>query len=193
MARTKDFDEDVVLQKAMNLFWNKGFNGTSMQDLVDGLGISRSSLYDTYTDKHTLFLKSLEHYKKTASAGMAAMMEGSVSAKDTVRRLLDYFVNELTKDPEHKGCFLVNAAVELASHDQEINKMLCENDRQMETQLRDTIEQGQKTGEITNRQDAASIAQFIFNNIKGMRVTARSGVDRKVFDDIAALTLSVLG
>jgi len=61
MARTKDFDEDKVLQKAMNLFWHKGYNGTSMQDLVDGLGISRSSMYDTFGDKHTLFIRALEN------------------------------------------------------------------------------------------------------------------------------------
>jgi TetR/AcrR family transcriptional repressor of nem operon len=63
MARTKDFDENEVLSKAIQLFWFKGYNGTSMQDLVDGLGISRSSLYDTYSDKHTLFVKALESYQ----------------------------------------------------------------------------------------------------------------------------------
>ena len=68
MARTKDFDEDEVLDKAMYLFWNQGYNGTSMQDLVDGLGISRSSLYDTFGDKHSLFIKTLENYKKNASS-----------------------------------------------------------------------------------------------------------------------------
>jgi len=192
MARTKDFDEDEVLKKAMYLFWDKGYNGTSMQDLVDGLGISRSSLYDTYSDKHTLYIKALQHYKSTAGAGMSAIIENSSPAKETIRRLLYHFVNELTKDPEHKGCFLVNSAVELASHDPEINQMLCESDRQTEALLRETIEKGQKTGEITNNQDAASIAGFIFNNIKGMRVTARSGVDKKTFDGIVAMTLSVL-
>jgi TetR/AcrR family transcriptional repressor of nem operon len=110
-----------------------------------------------------------------------------------MRRLLDYFVNELTKDPEHKGCFLVNSAVELAPHDRQINQMLCDNDRQTEALLRDVIKKGQEKGEISNAQDPASIAGFIFNNIKGMRVTARSGVDKKVFDGIVALTLSVLG
>ena len=64
MARTKDFDENEVLTKAMHLFWSKGYNATSMEDLVSGLGISRSSLYDTYTDKHTLFIKALENYQQ---------------------------------------------------------------------------------------------------------------------------------
>jgi TetR/AcrR family transcriptional regulator, transcriptional repressor for nem operon len=164
-----------------------------MQDLVDSLGISRSSLYDTYTDKHTLYIKALEHYKKSAGAGMLASMQGSPTEKEAIRRLLNYFVNELTKDTEHKGCFLVNSTVELASHDQQISKMLCESDRETETLLREVVEKGQKQGEITNSRDAASIAQFIFNNIKGMRVTARAGADKKIFDDIVAMILSVLG
>ena len=177
----------------MNLFWNKGYNGTSMQDLVDGLGISRSSLYDTYADKHTLYVKSLKYYKKTAGAGMLAAIEGSFPAKEAIRRLLDYFVSELTKDTEHKGCFLVNSTVELASHDKEISNMLCESDCETEALLRGVIEKGQKKGEISNTRDAESLARFIFNNIKGMRVTARAGVDRKTLDEIVALTLFVLG
>src|ERR1700753_2412411 len=100
-----------------------------MWDREDGLGFSRSSLYDTYTDKHTLYIKALEHYTQTAGAGIIASMQGSSSAKETIRRLLDHFVNDLSKDPENKGCFLVNSAAELASHDPGINKMLCESDR----------------------------------------------------------------
>jgi TetR/AcrR family transcriptional repressor of nem operon len=67
MARTKDFDENEVLKKAVDIFWLKGYSATSMQDLVDGLGISRSSLYDTYGDKHTLFMKALESYQSVNS------------------------------------------------------------------------------------------------------------------------------
>ena len=73
MARTKDFDENEVLTKAMNLFWSRGYNATSMEDLVSGLGISRSSLYDTYTDKHTLFIKALENYQQIGYAKIQEM------------------------------------------------------------------------------------------------------------------------
>ncbi|HJP62421.1 MAG TPA: TetR/AcrR family transcriptional regulator, partial [Mucilaginibacter sp.] len=102
MARTKDFDEDEVLEKAMNLFWLKGYNGTSMQDLVDGLGISRSSLYDTYVDKHTLFLRSLEHYKSKAGESMGKIIQSSSTAKEKIKRMLEYIINELIKDKEQK-------------------------------------------------------------------------------------------
>ena len=107
MARTKDFDENEVLTKAIQLFWYKGYNGTSMQDLVDSLGISRSSLYDTYTDKHTLFVKALESYQNAGAAQIQAIIGASQSAKETVKQLLEFVASELLDDEQQKGCFMV--------------------------------------------------------------------------------------
>ncbi|MDB5116895.1 MAG: comR 2 [Mucilaginibacter sp.] len=192
MARTKDFDENEVLTKAIQLFWHKGYNGTSMQDLVDGLGISRSSLYDTYTDKHTLFIKALESYQNTGAGKIQAIIDNSGSAKETVKRLLGFAINELLGDKQHKGCFMVNAEVEVAPHDAEVNNLVCKNDQQMEEAFYQVIQKGKDSGEIKNRQDARALARFIFNAVKGMRVTAKSITDKAVFDDIIALTVSAL-
>jgi len=193
MARTKDFDEDEVLLKAMNLFWLKGYNGTSMQDLVDGLGISRSSLYDTYGDKHALFIRSLENYKRISTERFDKIGRETSSARDAIRKVLEYTISELIKDKDHKGCFLVNAAVEMAPHDKEVNDMLCQNDRQMGEYFYETIKKGQENGEITNVQDARVLAQFLLNGIKGIRVTSKSVTDKKLFNDLINLTMSVLG
>src|ERR1700709_2334201 len=125
MARTKDFDEQEVLNKAVCLFWHKGYNGTSMQDLVDGLGISRSSLYDTYGDKHALFIKALESYQAVNSDKMCSIMNNAGSAREVIKNLLEFITNGLLKDVEQKGCFMVNAEVEVAPHDQEVNEMIC--------------------------------------------------------------------
>lgn len=192
MARSKDFDENEVLQKAVNLFWNKGYNGTSMQDLVDGLGISRSSLYDTYGDKHTLFIKSLENYKEASTKKMCNIISNTVSAKDAVKQLLELTALELIDDTEHKGCFMTNAAVEVAPHDAQVGTMLCQSEQQVEDSFYQAIKKGQESGEITNKRDARAIARFIFNNVKGLRVSAKSTSDKKIFDDIIKLTMSVL-
>lgn len=192
MARTKDFDEEEVLDKAMNLFWDKGYNGTSMQDLVDGLGISRSSLYDTFGDKHSLFIRALENYRQNAGKQMSELIANSPSAKAAVRTMLDNNVNELVKDKQHKGCFLVNASVEMASHDPEVSAMLCQNDSQVEGYFYEAIRKGQESGEISEQKDARALARFILNAIKGIRVTAKSVSDRKMFEDIIDLAMSVL-
>jgi len=192
MARTKDFDENEVLTKAIQLFWHKGYNGTSMQDLVDGLGISRSSLYDTYTDKHTLFVKALESYQNSGAAKIQEIIDHSGSAKETIQKLLELATNDLMDDKQQKGCFMVNAEIEVAPHDAEVNTLVCKNEQQMEQAFYLVIQKGQDSGELKNRQDARALSRFIFNSVKGMRVTAKSTNDRSVFDDIIKLTISTL-
>lgn len=192
MARTKDFDEGEALAKAMHLFWLKGYNATSMQDLVDELGISRSSLYDTFGDKHSLFILSLRNYREQAAAQLQEIAKTASSAREAIRKILGNIIFELAGDNEHKGCFLVNASVEMAPADKMVNEMLCENDRQMEDFFFERIKAGQEKGEITNPQDARLLARFILNNIKGLRVAAKSAPDSKVFKEIIELTMSVL-
>ncbi len=189
MARTKDFDENEVLGKAIDIFWHKGYNGTSMQDLVDGLGISRSSLYDTYGDKHTLFIKALESYQNGGADKVCAIVNSPAPAKETIKKLLELITGELLNDQAHRGCFMVNAEVEVAPHDPEVNKLVCANDQQVEDAFYQVIKKGQESGEISNRQDARALARFTFNTVKGMRVTAKSTADKTVFDDIIKLAL----
>ena len=192
MARTKDFDEKEVLEKAIQIFWHKGYNGTSMQDLVDGLGISRSSLYDTYTDKHTLFVKALESYQNSGSSKVEKIVNTPGPAKETVKKLLEFVADELLGDKDQKGCFMVNAEVEVAPHDAEINNLVCKNDQQMEDAFYQVIKKGKESGEIKNSQDARALSRFFFNTVKGIRVTAKSTTDKSVFDDIINLTVAVL-
>ena len=192
MARTKDFDENEVLCKAIQLFWHKGYNGTSMQDLVDGLGISRSSLYGTYTDKHTLFLKALESYQNPGTQKIQQIIDQPGPAKETVKKLLEFTVDELLGDKQQKGCFMVNAEVEVAPHDAKVNNLICQNDQQMEDAFYRVIQKGKDNGEIKNSQDARALARFIFNAVKGMQVTVKSTTDKTVFDDVMALTVSAL-
>lgn len=192
MARTKDFDENKVLNKAIEIFWHKGYNGTSMQDLVDGLGISRSSLYDTYGDKHTLFIRALESYQSIGSAKICTIINSGGPVKKTMKELLELITGELLVDQKHKGCFMVNAEVEVAPHDPEVSKMVCHNDLQVEEALYTVIKKGQENGEITNRQDARALARFTFNTIKGLRVTAKSTTDKTMFEDIIKLALAML-
>jgi TetR/AcrR family transcriptional repressor of nem operon len=192
MARTKDFDENEVLTRAMHLFWYKGYSGTSMQDLVDGLGISRSSLYDTYGDKHALFIKALEKYKESASGEMCNIVSNSVSAKEAIKQLFVFTTRELLSDEQHKGCFMVNSAIEVAPHDKEVSDMICQNDQQVENAFYQAIKKGQQSGEVTSKQNARALARFIVNTVKGLRVSAKSTTDKGVFDDIIKLTMSVL-
>jgi TetR/AcrR family transcriptional regulator, transcriptional repressor for nem operon len=192
MARTKDFDEDEVLTKAMNLFWSRGYNATSMEDLVSGLGISRSSLYDTYTDKHSLFIKALENYQQIGSTKLQETANQPGHAKETLRNLIELATEGLLAGKQHKGCFMLNAGVEVAPYDKTVNNLVRSNDHQMEEMFYQVIQKGKKNGEIKNRRDARALSRFFVNTVKGLQVTAKSSPDKSVFDDIITLALSTL-
>ncbi len=192
MARTKEFDECEVLKKAICLFWNKGYNGTSMQELVDGLGISRSSLYDTFGDKHQLYLKALEAYREGYGDRLETLINAAPLAKAAIKNIFDLVINDLLDDQQRKGCFLVNAGIELAAHDQQVNELICQNEQQLEKTFLKIITKGQQSGELDPAKDAQSIARFLSNTVKGMQVSVTSTTDRQFFDDILNVALTVL-
>jgi TetR/AcrR family transcriptional repressor of nem operon len=139
-----------------------------------------------------LFVKALEAYQSAGSAKLCDIANSGGSAKETVKTLLEYIIGELLGDRMQKGCFMVNAEVEIAPHDPEVSKLVCQNDQQVEDVFYQVIKKGQESGEIANRQDARALARFTFNTVKGIRVTAKSTVDKSVFDDIIRLALSAL-
>lgn len=192
MGRTKDFNQDEVLLKAVYLFWNKGFNGTSMQDLVDGLGISRSSLYDTYGDKYQLYMKALESYKNTYGNTLSNFNTESLTAKAAVAGLLAMAANNIPDSRQPKGCFMVNAGTELAIHDTKVNELIAQTEKQVEEAFFKVISKGQAEGEISKDKDAHTLARFFNNTVKGMQVSARSTGEEKLFKDIIDIAVKVL-
>ncbi|MCD8741902.1 TetR/AcrR family transcriptional regulator [Mucilaginibacter roseus] len=192
MARSKDFDEEEVLKKAVCTFWHKGYNATSMQDLVDALGISRSSLYDTYGDKHTLYIKALEYYQNSGSNHMCDLANSPIPARQAIRQMLEYTATALLSDEQQKGCFMVNAEIEVAPHDTEVRNIVCKTEQRTEESFYIAIKKGQEKGDITSKQDARALARFLYNAVKGIQVLAKSSTDKAFFDDIINTTLSVL-
>lgn len=193
MARTKEFNEDQALDKAIEIFWHKGYNGTSAQDLVTHLGLSRSSLYDTFGDKQKLFSKSLRRYQKNAQNQIVELFDQSTNIKETLKDIFKQAVIESLEDRTTKGCFMVNSSVELAMHDEEIAKIVKNNSQTMEEVFTKAVLKGQNEGHISKAIDAKILARFIFNNYSGIRVLARTGEkDKQVYDDIVKALFSIL-
>jgi len=192
MARTKEFQEEQVLDKAVALFWCKGYNGTSMQEVVDCLGISRSSLYDTFGDKRQLFLAALSRYRIRMAGAMLEMVNASVATLPAFEQLFRLTVRESLADKVTKGCFMVNATVELAPHDPEVAALVKANMEDIEEAFYRLILKGQQRGEITSNHQARAFARFLFNSLSGLRVAAKAGAEKQVYEDIVALSLSIL-
>lgn len=192
MARTKEFDQAAVLDKAMYLFWQKGYNGTSAQDLVDGLGISRSSLYDTFGDKRALFIKSLQQYNQKMGGAVVSILNNATHPEQAIRQIFESLVNESVRDSIAKGCFIVNSAIELAPHDKEVEGIVQNDMKEVEDALAKAVQKGQETGSFSNKNDARAMARFLFNNISGLRVAARAGKSRQELNDVINVLMQAL-
>jgi TetR/AcrR family transcriptional repressor of nem operon len=192
MARPKNFDEQEVLTKAVDLFWCKGYHATSIQDVVENLCINRASLYDTYGDKHTLFIKALEHYQKLQANVMIQTIKNSDKVKDTIGEIFDKALKGILENESRRGCFMANATLELANSDPEIARIVSVNRQNIEDAFYQAIIKGQKSGEISSTHDARALASFMFNTYNGLQVIGKTGATRKTLEDIVKVSLSVL-
>ena len=173
MGRPKEFDEQEALLKAMKLFWVHGYKATSIQDLVDGMGIGRGSLYGTFGGKRSLFLRALRHYDKERGNHLADLST-SKPPRQAVLNPFEAVVNTALDDGSRDGCFLVNTALELSPHDREIESLVADGFSYAEGFFRSSIERGQASEEISTAVDAASTAQTLHTLLLGMLVLARS-------------------
>lgn len=192
MPRTKQFDKEHVLEKAMELFWRKGFHATSIQDLVSFLEISRASLYDTFGSKQDLFLESLAKYRTMNEARMGKLLEKEIPVKEFLGLFLQKAIDESMDDEYQKGCFYVNCAVELASQDEVIAKLMQENLERNEHFFTQLIKKGQEGGEISTSKNSLALGRFFFSTLSGLKVLAKTTKDVSVLLDVKNVALSVL-
>ncbi|MBA2937116.1 TetR/AcrR family transcriptional regulator [Paenibacillus sp. CGMCC 1.16610] len=190
MTRSKEFDEREVLLKAMHLFWEKGYEKTSLQDLVTHMGVHRRSLYDTFGDKHSLFVKTVDEYQKQINAMIKEEIGRGRTAKQVIRFRFDYLIE--VNDDRPPGCLFVNSATELALRDPEVREMINAGFDNGEKILVDLIQKGQQSGEIPVDKDAKILAASLQTTMIGLRVLARTSTDKKRMHQIADASIAML-
>jgi len=189
MPRTKTFVREEILEKAMELFWKKGFHGTSMQDLVDHLGINRASLYATYGDKYQLFLETLTQYRKEQIHMLNKLLK---QPEDIIKFLEDFLVQQNVDGSCSKdGCFIVNTSIDMAPHDEKVNKLVVGNMISFEQKFEAFFELAQQNGLISNKNSPRTLARFLYTSSVGLRVLARTVNDPEVIREIAKTTVQV--
>ena len=190
MGRKKEFDENVVLQKAMELFWKQGYEKTTLNDLVEYTRINRGSLYETFVDKHTLFLRSMEYYEKFIRTKLESGIDRMKTAKQAINLIFSLAIEE--NDNESLGCLFVNAATELAIRDKEVDKKTEEAFMQTEHLIADIVLKGQQTGEFSHNHDAEVVAESLHTTLIGIRVLARTSTSKEKLHRIADFSLGIL-
>lgn len=193
MARHKEFDQELALDQAMELFWKKGYEGTSVQDLCEHLGIHRGSLYDTFGDKHALFLASLERYREMVEERLYSVLETPGSAKEQLERfferIIDFSLNNVSL---RRGCFMANTTMGGAALDPNVASRVEAYSVYTEQVFYRFLMRAQKNGELKGKANLRELARFLVNTKQGLHVMARTARDRSVLEDVCKVALSVI-
>lgn len=192
MPRTKEFEPEKALERAMELFWLRGYEATSVRELLGRMGIGRGSFYDTFGDKHALFLAALDRYEEVRTSWIVERLDGPGSVRDAIGDVFGRTVERLSSESGRRGCLLANTAVELGPHDPEVEEKIRRYLRRSEETFHRALARAQASGEIGDRHDPRSLARFFVNGLQGLRVLAKAGSDRATLEDAARVTLSVL-
>ncbi|MFD9864643.1 TetR/AcrR family transcriptional regulator [Streptomyces alboflavus] len=180
MARPRQFDEDRVITAAMETFWRHGYEGTSTRDLCDSTGLGPSSLYNTFGGKRELYLRALDRYYETVTGAQIERLQEPGTAKDRLRAMMLHSVESDLAADDGRGCFAINAAIELAGLDADVKRVVRRNFTRVEDEVRAVVQEGQRAGEIPADRDARAVARLVQSTYYGLRVLGRVQDDRDV-------------
>lgn len=192
MPRSKEFDRDAVLERAVELFWSRGYEATSIGDLIDHLGIGRQSLYDTFGDKHALFVQALDRYKEQHGRSLVLDALGRPGPlkrqmREVLRNMVDFVVET------GRTCMLLNAAAERCPTDDDVRTRFCENGVALEEAFMRRFRRAREEGELDEGRDLRALARYFVTTLYGLQLGARGGTERRVLMESADIALSVLG
>ena len=173
MPWEKSFDEEAALEKAMQVFWSKGFDSASMADLIEETGINRGSLYNAFGGKQPLFVKALLKYDRDNRKATLARLEALDDPRRAVCEFFDNILANTVADTERKGCFLFNTVLESGTHEAEVNEIVVNGLREIEGFFRRSIEVGQARGDIRKDIDPAAKAKALLALALAIRVLSR--------------------
>jgi len=192
MPRVKLFDEKEVLEKAMNLFWAKGYYATSIQDLVNYLGINRASLYDTYGGKKDLFQEAFFHYRKTNINATKQYLDGQEEIKTGFKNLFEMAIKQSKADVEKKGCMVVNTTIEFIPNEKEFLPQISDNKKQFEKLFYEYLKLGVKREQISKDKNLKVIAALFFTFYNGLKVVTKVDFNVNTFSKSVDSLLSIL-
>ena len=192
MPRPREFDRDVVLDRAMRVFWTRGYEAASIQRLVARMGIQRGSLYATFGDKRALFFAALDRYDRVATARLLAALERPGSGKTAIRDFFRLKVELALQPGRPRGCLVTNSATELAARDRGTATKVGAVLAKLEAGFHRVVVRAQQAGEIDRARSARALARFRTSSAQGLSVMATAFPERVILEDIVKVTLATL-
>jgi TetR/AcrR family transcriptional regulator, transcriptional repressor for nem operon len=192
MARFKAFNEERAIDAAVDCFWARGYEATSVRDLAESMGIGGASLYNAYGDKRALFSKSLERYANRSMRERIARLEARHRPKQAITAFLAEIIDRSLKDPDRRGCLLVNSALDVAPHDARIGRVVAGYLDEIRAFFRRNLEAAHKAGQVPRTLDPDAVSGHLLGVVLGIRVLARTGAKRRLLDGVARPALDLL-
>lgn len=192
MARPREFEIDVALERAMQAFWAKGYEATSMDDLCQATGLGKSSLYAAFGDKQSIYGLALERYEEAAVRRIRAAMTEAASVKTGLRDFVQQLIEDILAGPGRRGCFIGNCAADVIKGDRAAAARVKRSLDRVEATFRDVLFIGQARGEFGKSQDIEAMARFITSGIQGLRLVGKANPSRDVLEDVARIMLKCL-
>ncbi len=189
-GRPRQFDRQDALNDATQLFWQKGFNSTSVEDLLKEMGINRGSMYATYGDKKSLFVEAIQHYTSQAMDGLAQFLHTEGSVRDSLRKTLAY-VARLDKSKDCKGCLLTHTAIEIAEADSDIGTLVRSAMSNIVDEFQRALERGMANGEFANIKDPEHTAALLVTTCHGLNVLCKAGYPDDYIERVIDSTLEL--
>ncbi len=192
MARPREFDEATALESAIECFWHRGYEATSVRDLAEKMGLSAPSLYNAYGDKHALFVQALERYLDQSTRARIKRLEDSLPPKQAIRHFIEEIIERSVHDRVRRGCFLINSALEVAPHDKELGALIADRLAEIEAFFYRSIKAAQARGTVPRNRVAKDLARLLLGVLLGIRVLARSRPERALLEGVARPALTLL-
>lgn len=191
MARPYEFSREETLSRAMDVFWEKGYKATSIQDLVDRMGIKRGSIYNTFGDKHSLFIAAVEHYGESVTSQTIKILGSPESPVANIRRFFYEIINK-SSDSKSRGCLVSNTVVELAPHDKQAAQLVQNILKKIELAFLGCLNRAVEKGELPANKDTRVLSRFFASSTHGLIVIGKSAASKKQMKDIVKVILSTL-
>ncbi len=193
LGRPRAYDPEVALQRAMDAFWDRGFSGTSLDDLSERTGMNRPSLYAAFGDKQALYLKTLESYVASRRAGIAAVLNSQRPLRDALRQIYERMIDTfLAGERGARGCYLIGTAVTEAVQNPKVRKVLAESLGELDGAFRATFVAAQARGELDKKADPQALALVASAVVYALALGARSGQPRAALKALADAAVALI-
>lgn len=192
IGRPKEFEIDEALEAALEVFWTKGYESTSLQDLIEAMDLSKSSFYQTFESKHKLLQSCIKRYQDTITKELMDSLEDAKSGRSFIEGAFNALAEKAKSPSEHKGCLILNCANEFAQKDPEVAELINKATKRTIDIFLMAVKRAQEEGEAPANKKPLPIARYLVSNICGVQTMIKTGVSQTTIKEINAVVLQAL-